>query len=175
MNFKIFFTVAILSATALHTTATAQDFTQQRPPHQNRGERPMPEIKTPKEVATQRTAEMDTIVGLSKKQYKKIYKIYLSEEKSRLDNMAVNQPFGGRPPHGNMFGEPPHGMGNPPEGFQGRPPHDMQPPKPVSDDEMRAKTEKKIRKVLTDEQYVEWLKYLQEKARLQPFKEKHPQ
>lgn len=123
------------------------------------------EIPNPEKAARKRVDELDKVLHLSKKQYKKIYKLLLKEERDRLEqeigymSMRTERPL---PPMGG--GYPPAGSGHPGgfrEGFKGeRPP--MPPP---AGDEERAEKEaerikkktKKMRKILTDEQYDIWL------------------
>lgn len=127
------------------------------------------EIPNPVKEAKKRTDEMDRLLSLSEKQYKKIYKLYLKEEKEKVEKMfsrSGGQPpmNGGRPPMG--MGQPPVGGGFPPmsgnhPGFgEGGP---MMPPEHIKEkmaEEMRKREEKmlkKIRKILDDEQYEKWL------------------
>lgn len=136
------------------------------------------EIPNPEKAARKRVDELDKVLHLSKKQYKKIYKLLLKEERDRLEqgigymSMRTERPL---PPMGG--GYPPAGGGHPGgfgEGFKGeRPP--MPPP---TGDEERAEKEaerikkrtKKMRKILTDEQYDIWLTLKPEP----PVREKKP-
>ena len=127
------------------------------------------EIPNPEKDAKKRTDEMDRLLSLSEKQYKKIYKLYLKEEKEKGEKMfsfSGGQPpmNGGRPPIG--MGQPPVDGGFPPmsgnhPGFgEGGP---MMPPEHIKEkmaEDMRKREEKmlrKIRKILDDEQYEKWL------------------
>lgn len=122
------------------------------------------EVPNPEKAAQRRTDEMDKMVDLTEKQYKKIYKLFLKEEKEKVEalmerhsgGMNGQPPMGGRPPMGG--GMPPRGGGFPRmEGDR----NDMTP-----EERMKArgeeiqkeleKREKKIRKILTDEQYETW-------------------
>lgn len=129
------------------------------------------EVPNPEKAAQRRTDEMDKMVDLTEKQYKKIYKLFLKEEKEKVEalmehhpeGMNGQPPMGGRPPRGE--GRPPMGGGMPPQGGgfpgMGGDTDDMTP-----EERMKArgeeiqkeqeKREKKIRKILTDEQYEIW-------------------
>ena len=129
------------------------------------------EVPNPEKAAQRRTDEMDKMLDLTEKQYKKIYKLFLKEEKEKVEalmerhpeGMNGQPPMGGRPPMGG--GRPPMGGGMPPQGGgfpgMGGDTDDMTP-----EERMKArgeeiqkeqeKREKKIRKILTDEQYEIW-------------------
>lgn len=129
------------------------------------------EVPNPEKAAQRRTDEMDKMLDLTEKQYKKIYKLFLKEEKEKVEalmerhpeGMNGQPPMGGRPPRGE--GRPPMGGGMPPQGGgfpgMGGNTDDMTP-----EERMKArgeeiqkeleKREKKIRKILTDEQYEIW-------------------
>lgn len=127
------------------------------------------DVPNPEKEAKKRTDEMDRLLNLTEKQYKKIYKLYLKEEKEKIEKMFSRS--GGQPP---MNGERrPMGMGQPPMGG-GRPPMGgnrpdfgeggpMMPPEHIKEkmaEEMMKREEKKlkkIRKILGDEQYEKWL------------------
>ena len=80
------------------------------------------EVPNPEKAAQRRTDEMDKALNLTEKQYKKIYKLFLKEEKEKVENMMQRHPggmdgqppMGGRPPMGG--GRPPMGGGMPPQG-----------------------------------------------------------
>lgn len=115
------------------------------------------------------TDRMDSLLNLSDKQYKKIYKLNLKEAGEQTGNrmeggprpdMAGGRDFGGgRPPQGETDGKQ---QGNrPPEGMGNRPPHDFGGGKPgnmKSSEKERGKREKKLRKILSSEQYERWEK-----------------
>lgn len=73
------------------------------------------EVPNPEKAAQRRTDEMDKALNLTEKQYKKIYKLFLKEEKEKVENMMQRHPGGmnGQPP---MGGRPPMGGGRPPMG-----------------------------------------------------------
>lgn len=127
------------------------------------------EVPNPERAARKRADEMDSLLNLTEKQYKKIYKLYLKEEKEKIEKMfslGGGQPpmNGGRPPMG--MGQPPMGGGFPPMGgnrpefWEGGP---KMPPEHIKEkmaEEMKEREEKmlkKIRKILNDEQYDKWL------------------
>lgn len=116
------------------------------------------EVPNPEKAAQRRTDEMDKMLDLTEKQYKKIYKLFLKEEKEKVEALMERHPEG-------MNGQPPMGGGMPPQGGgfpgMGGDMDDMTP-----EERMKArgeeiqkeqeKREKKIRKILTDEQYEIW-------------------
>lgn len=126
---------------------------------------PFKEIPNPEKTARKRTDEMDKVLHLSEKQYKKIYKLLLKEEREKLEqimgrvSMEGMHPMppmeGGRPP---MRGRHPGGFGGGPKGERPpmAPPADSRPDK-EEEAERIEKRIKKIRKILTDEQYDIWL------------------
>ncbi|GEM_PF-1471083 len=171
----------MLGLTALCGTvaAKAQAPESERIIHEMRSRDPQPYI-SPERKAQMLTERMDSLLGLDKKQYKKLYKINLKEARRQAEN-AESSPFrmgghpgegGGRPPRGNGMGPGgPGGHGGP---GGGRPPHDFdgnhggpQHERGLSPEDMeklkqkeakeREKTEKKIKKILTSEQYERWL------------------
>lgn len=118
------------------------------------------EIPNPEKAAQKLTDEMDELLQLTEKQYKKIYKLNLKEEKEKVERMTGKAPFGGeRPPM------PPMGGGTPPQngsfergGMRPPMPEDMQ-------EDMQSRMEKrnkKLKKILTDEQYEKWISRIPE-------------
>ena len=71
------------------------------------------EVPNPEKAAQRRTDEMDKALNLTEKQYKKIYKLFLKEEKEKVEAMMQRHPGGmdGQPP---MAGRPPMGGGRSP-------------------------------------------------------------
>ena len=119
------------------------------------------EVPNPEKAAQRRTDEMDKALNLTEKQYKKIYKLFLKEEKEKVEAMMQRHP--GRPPMGG--GRPPMGGGMPPQGggFPGMGgfPEGMSPEERMKEhaekmQKEQEKREKKIRKILTEEQYATW-------------------
>ena len=71
------------------------------------------EVPNPEKAAQRRTDEMDKTLNLTEKQYKKIYKLFLKEEKEKVEAMMQRHP-------GGMNGQPPMG-GSPPMGGERQP------------------------------------------------------
>lgn len=129
------------------------------------------EVPNPEKAAQRRTDEMDKALNLTEKQYKKIYKLFLKEEKEKVEAMMQRHPggmdgqhpMGGSPPMGG--GRPPMGGGMPPQGGgfpgMGEFPEGMSPEERMKEhaekmQKEQEKREKKIRKILTEEQYAIW-------------------
>lgn len=162
---------ALCLATLLPVSSTASASTVADEPQQEK-QAPAKEIPNPEKAARKRTDEMDKVLNLTEKQYKKIYKLNLKEEREKLealigrgDKGAGRPPMmgGGRPPMMDGGGQPPMMGGGQPPMMGGRGGHPMMRP---SDDhekmkeyiEKRAeKKMKKLRKILSDEQYDLWL------------------
>lgn len=101
------------------------------------------EVPNPEKMAKRRTDEMNELLQLSEKQYKKIYKLYLKQEKEKVERMTEGHlPEGGRPPM------PPRMEGMPPSMPMKNEREDMQ--------KQIKKFDKKLKKILTDEQYEIW-------------------
>lgn len=95
-------TSLILTAVITLTLSSFGAHAQMQRPPLPKGDGPQREhLKlTPKERATQRTEEMHKTVRLDEKQYKKIYKIFLSEENAKqaaMENGPMGPPPGGFP------------------------------------------------------------------------------
>ncbi len=152
---------------------------QNEPPRMpEEGQRPpMGEMREPgkkpslQQIARKITDKMDSELDLTEKQYKKIYKLNLKELKeAEADSLYLGrgmQPgFGPGPGMGPRPGGP--GMG---PGMGGRP--DKQEFQPLTELQMkelreahekaRIKKDKKMRKILTDEQYYKWVRSEQER------------
>ena len=98
------------------------------------------EIPNPEKAAQKLTDEMDELLQLTEKQYKKIYKLNLKEEKEKIERMTGKNSFeGGHPPMPPMGGMPPQGGFPPMNGMR------------------IEKRNKKLKKILTDEQYEKWM------------------
>ncbi len=119
---------------------------------------------TPEVIAKHKTEKMNRDLQLSEKQYKKVYRLFLQEEKSRSQNASSMRPpmgEGGMPPMGG--GRPPMGGGTPPQRPDmggGRPPqmgqgqHPGMPPMGMDDGrESEERIAKKLKKILTEQQY----------------------
>lgn len=128
------------------------------------------EVPNPEKTATRMTDEMKQSLGLTDKQYKKIYKLNLKEQKALFK--AMQNPGGQRPPMGGGpmgggpemgGGRPPMGGGQPPMmgegGFPGRMGVPMMDRDSKSADSIKKAAEakeKKFKKILTEEQYAKW-------------------
>ena len=122
------------------------------------------ELPNPEKAARRMTDEMQKSLGLTDKQYKKVYKLNLKEEKARVEQMIARGADGNRPPmmggapSGDfpMMGGGPSGGGFHPIGGNGGP---GIPPPSGSKNDMRTLMEKKnkqMKKILTEEQYAKW-------------------
>lgn len=136
------------------------------------------EIPNPEKNAKLKTDAMQKLLSLTDKQYKKIYKINLSEEKSRIVEMTnrngeINE-NGKNKEHPHMGnGRPPMNNGRPLGEF-----NEERPPMPPSrfgkendkrQEEME-KRNKKIKKILTDSQYQKWMEQEQSHPDFHPDK-----
>lgn len=127
---------------------------------QETGSRPEPpKMKSPAEIAEKKAGMMQREVGLTEKQYKKVYKLFKKDEQYRqnlmeenMGEMPMGRPDGmggpgmggGRPPQGGDMSSRPR-----PEGFPGMGPVEVS-------EEYIDKQDQKLRKILTDEQYLQW-------------------
>lgn len=155
---------------------------------QERGAFPGPQKMTsPAERAERKAEMMQKEVGLTDKQYKKVYKLFKKDYQYRQDLMEERMggmpPMGERPegmggpgggpgmggPRGGMggpgggpgMGGGPRGGGMPPQGeMSGRPRPEgfpgMGPGGAEVSDEYIEKQDRKLRKILTEEQYGQW-------------------
>lgn len=110
---------------------------------------PVKEKFEPATIAQKRTDELDRQLNLTEKQYKKVYRIILSQEKERFNNIPQfdgNMPGGmpGGPMGGGMPGSMPGGM-----------PGGQMPDGPMPDIDISA-FEAKLKKILTEEQFSKW-------------------
>lgn len=152
----------LIAAALLFSFAAAN--AQEQNPQEMKGERPQPQRVKPKDRARANADTLNALVQLDEKQYKKVYKIFLEEANSIYD-LFPNRSGGGRPPMGG--GRPPMGGGRP-GGFSGgggrapmggysgggRPPMNGQMKSfPERIKEIQEKREKKLKKILTEEQY----------------------
>lgn len=147
-NFKIAWLIALLAGIPLLLSAQEKD----------RSSLPR-EVLSPEKVAKRETDEMKKQLQLTEKQYKKIYKLNLKEQKKRFSAMQNSE----RP---NPPMDRPHGMGG------GRPDRGENSQREDKAEEMQeavAAKQKKIKKILTTEQYEKW----QEIGTRQ--KDRHPQ
>ena len=124
------------------------------------------EVLNPEKVAAQMTDQMNKSLQLTDKQYNKIYKLNLKEQKAffkAMQNSDDQRPPMGEGP-GMRGGRPPMGGGQPPMMVEGGFPGRMGGGPMMSRDTNSADSqkkaaeakEKKIEKILTKEQYKKW-------------------
>lgn len=142
----------LLVAAAVFMSISAM--TAQDRPQGPGGERP--KQTTPKERAQMQADRLNKELNLTEKQYKKVYKAILNREKEVANLMPQGRPGGMRP--GRMR---PGGMGSggvrPPEGMNGQRPRNTE--MNSTQEQVKASRErcdKKIKKVLSDEQYAKY-------------------
>lgn len=144
-------------------TVTAQEADRSMPGRPERHYKPVP--LSPEKSARYITDRMDSLLDLTKKQYDKLYKLNLKWAREDAENKAAAPRMGGRPEGVPDFGRT-GGMGprghRPPESMDRRPPRDFAPSDGrESMEEQHRKLEKqrkkKLKKVLTDEQYTRWM------------------
>ena len=154
---------------------------------QGPGDKPFPpkfEQRDPAQVAQEQTDQLNELVSLTPKQYKKIYKFNKKMEQQRQDELESMMPQGrpegfpgGRPDFGGE--RPPMGQGRPggmgpggmgPGGPGGMPPRgDGQFRGPRNQDmekfleQQQEKRDKEYGKILTPEQYERWKAFETEK------------
>lgn len=125
------------------------------------------EVSSPEKIATRMTEQMQRSLLLTEKQYNKIYKLNLKEQKKRFNLMqnASNQGTFTRGGFGMGEGRPPMGEGEPPMMKEGGFANRMGEERPrMQLDNDSAETlkkeaevkEKKIKKILTTAQYEKW-------------------
>jgi len=153
---------------------------------QPQGDRPSPpKQRTPEEIAKKEADMMRSELKLTDKQYKKVYNLLKKDQEYRK-SQAEMQFGGGMPPQGggpgmggpgmggDMMGGGPGGMGGPgmgggmmgggrpPQGEMGQGPRPeggfpgMGPREDVVTEEYLEKQDRKLKKILTPEQYSEW-------------------
>ena len=130
--------------------AVAQDHPE--PQERQQYEQRLPhEVPNPEKIATQMTDRMQESLQLTEKQYKKIYKLNLKEQKEHFK--AMQNSGEQRPP---MGGPGMRGEGNFPDDMGERPM--MNKEQNVEDIQKKAAEakKKKIKKILTPEQYAKW-------------------
>ena len=154
------------------------------------GHAPKREIPSPEKNARMETDRMRKALDLSDKQYDKIYKLKLKLERKRFSALTGNGMMSQRPPMDEMRGRgggipPMGGSGMPPMGggmgpgmggdrppmgggrMPGRPPMVNQ-NSAESLQKAAVKTDKKIKKLLTDEQIAKWEKMKEEEKARRP-------
>lgn len=162
-DMKLIGLIACLLCCAGFANAQEANKTQERRQQEKRLPR---EVLNPEKVATQMTDQMNKSLQLTDKQYKKIYKLNLKEQKAffkAMQNSGDQRPPMGEGP-GRRGGRPPMGGGQPPmmgeSGFPGRMGGGPMMRKDTNSADSLKKTaeakEKKIKKILTKEQYEKW-------------------
>lgn len=118
------------------------------------------EVPNPEKIAQKETDRLKEALELTDKQYKKVYKLLLKEQRELLENMTRRPPMmggerGPRPPREGKM--PPMGEGRP-EGMH-RPPMEEAPKHEGAEDMQKRieKKNKKMKKILTESQYDQWL------------------
>lgn len=152
MKKKTLFTLLVLLSGSLITVA-AQDSERKGP-----RERLSPEM-----TARRKTEQMDKLLQLTEKQFKKVFKLNLKEAKS-FEPQQQNAPDSRRPlmrgDRNDFSGRPPMNGERPPMGnFNGEGPMRQRPESPKTPEELKKeaqKQEKKLKKILTDQQYAVW-------------------
>ena len=112
------------------------------------------EQQDPAQVAQKQTDQLDKLVSLTPKQYKKIYKFHkrqAEERQSEMENFRPEGFPGGRP---DGMG-PGMGSGRPPRDGQFRPDFRNEGMKDLMEEQQEKKV-KKYRKVLTADQFQKW-------------------
>jgi Spy/CpxP family protein refolding chaperone len=147
MNARRYFVLTLLGAALFATPAVQAQEAGQAP----QGEQGMHQLpQSAEKIARHQAKAMQKAVDLNEKQYDKIYSLYLKEENARRKQMTSQ---GG----GGMMGGGP-GMGGGPQGGPGmgggRPQMSQNDAKTL--EKQRQKREKKIKKILTAEQYEKW-------------------
>ncbi|MGM9736670.1 MAG: hypothetical protein ACI3ZL_09695 [Candidatus Cryptobacteroides sp.] len=185
MKYQIFIPT-LCAAVLICTAVTAQPPVQQRGNgHQEVQERNVQHRKrlSPEEKATRTSDQMRKELGINDKQYKKVYKLFLEEEKTLAEQAGhrpgpqgmpgEGRPQGGRPEGGHGGpgfggpGGPQGGFGGPqgggPRGGHGGPEMGRGPQGPefhggadVFSEEYIEKREKKLKKILKDDLYNKW-------------------
>lgn len=166
--------VGLLLAGTIALSATAQtpdrEMRRERAPHQ--------QVK-PETTAQLKTDKMKSELGLTDKQYKKLYKLNLQEAQEQ-QAMQPRRPRGERPagamrpqgdgPRGDrgMFGA--EGPARPPREGMNPGAFDQERLSPEQVKKNIEKREKKIKKILGEEKYAQWQKIMQEEAKKRPGK-----
>ena len=144
-NMKLIGLAACLISCTSLAVAQENPEPQERQQHEQRLPR---EVPNPEKIATQMTDQMQESLQLTEKQYKKIYKLNLKEQKEHfkaMQNSGEQRPPMGGP--GMRGGRPPMGGGPM-----------MNKEQDSADAQKKAAEtkEKKIKKILTTEQYEKW-------------------
>lgn len=163
-NWKKLCIIAVLMGSPL--ILNAQESNTKALPH---------EIPSPDRIAKRETDTLNKVLQLDEKQYEKVYKLNLKEQQSRFEMMTKrNATMEGSDiqPKGKMTtGDKEQLQGRPPMMRGGRPPMDggkMGMPPEFNKDKNKSCNEmekqvvekqKKMKKILTDDQYNKWLEF----------------
>jgi hypothetical protein len=154
-NMKLIGLAACLISCTSLAVAQENPEPQERQQHEQRLPR---EVPNPEKIATQMTDQMQESLQLTEKQYKKIYKLNLKEQKEHfkaMQNSGEQRPPMGGP--GMRGGEPPMmGEGGFPGGMGERPMMNKEQDSADAQKKAAETKEKKIKKILTTEQYEKW-------------------
>jgi hypothetical protein len=154
-NMKLIGLAACLISCTSLAVAQENPEPQERQQHEQRLPR---EVLNPEKIATQMTDQMQESLQLTEKQYKKIYKLNLKEQKEHfkaMQNSGEQRPPMGGP--GMRGGEPPMmGEGGFPGGMGERPMMNKEQDSADAQKKAAETKEKKIKKILTTEQYEKW-------------------
>jgi len=161
-NMKLIGLAACLISCTSLAVAQENPEPQERQQHEQRLPR---EVPNPEKIATQMTDQMQESLQLTEKQYKKIYKLNLKEQKEHfkaMQNSGEQRPpmggpgmRGGRPPMGGG-GHPKQGARGVPRGMGERPMMNKEQDSADAQKKAAETKEKKIKKILTTEQYEKW-------------------
>ena len=143
MEYKSLFYVLLFVGGIIYSKTNAQEPDR----------KPLSKFVSPEIIAKKKTDEMKETLQLNDKQYKKMYKLLLKEEQKKLNQKDNRLPI---PP--NRGFENRNNNMIPPSKIQ---PNFPPPPPPINDNfrniqKERTKREKKIKKILTTEQYEKW-------------------
>ena len=159
-NMKLIGLAACLISCTSLAVAQENPEPQERQQHEQRLPR---EVLNPEKIATQMTDQMQESLQLTEKQYKKIYKLNLKEQKEHFKAMQNSgeqrPPMGGPGMRGGPMGggEPPMmGEGGFPGGMGERPMMNKEQDSADAQKKAAETKEKKIKKILTTEQYEKW-------------------
>lgn len=177
MNIRFLLSWACAAALCLGAAPVAAQEAGGQPaaPGPERAYKPMP--VSPEKSARLTVHRMDSLLGLTDKQRDRLYKLHLKWAREDMESQSsvMRPPTGGRPGlrpgggegmppsrGGRGAGRPGGGPGGgdfdrrPPEGFSGGPGMKDLAGQREKMEKTRQKREKKLRKALTDEQYVRW-------------------
>lgn len=149
---KLLQTALVVLLTSLSVNTMAQ---------QPNGDGRKHEIPSPEKIAKQITDEMNTTVQLNDKQYKKVYKLLLKDQRAQQKKQSSSSDNSNRPPMGGPGGDmgegmPPMGGDMPP--MMGEDSSSASSPQEIAEAKKKAEEKKdnKLKKILTAEQFSKW-------------------